>query len=202
MKFQELELKYYVQDLKKIEHHLIDLGAICVQPRIQELNLRFDTDDYSLGRAGKALRLRYDTQARLTFKGPSQSEEGVRLRQEIEFVADDFQAAQAFLLALGFKVSVIYEKYRTSYDLQGVHVVLDELPYGNFIEIEGEQASQIREMNERLGLNWEVRIPESYTVLFDRLRLNWNLQFRDLTFDNFVGLSFSAADLGVFPADN
>lgn len=202
MKYQELELKYYVNNHKEIEKKLIDLGAICVQPRIQEINLRFDTEDYSLGRAGKALRLRFDTQARLTFKGPSQFEDGARLRQEIEFVADDFQAAQAFLLALGYKISVIYEKYRTSYDLQNIHIVLDELPFGNFMEIEGEDTSGIRRLADQLGLSWEARIPESYTVLFERLRLEKNLPFRDLTFDNFDGLSFSADDLGVTPAEH
>ncbi len=201
MEYKELELKYYVQDLDRLERRLAALGAHCVQPRTQEFNLRFDTPDFSLTHAGKALRLRYDTQARLTFKGPSQSQEGIRLREEIEFVADNFQAAQAFLIALGFQVSMMYEKYRTTYDLGSVHILLDELPYGAFVEIEGPDPAQIRVVNEQLGLEWEKRIAESYTVLFDRLRLNMGLSFRDLIFENFKEIHPTAAELGVQPAD-
>jgi adenylate cyclase, class 2 len=201
MNYQELELKYYVNNLAAIEACLQRLNATCFQPRVKEINLRFDTDDFALSRQGKALRLRYDTQARLTFKGPSVSQEGVRLRQEIEFVADNFQAAQAFLVALGYQVSVIYEKFRTVYAIGEVHVFLDELPFGNFIEIEGPDPGQIRIVNDQLGLNWETRIAESYTVLFERLRINSNLNFRDLIFDNFEGVQLHAEDLGVQPGD-
>ncbi len=151
--------------------------------------------------AGNALRLRFDTQARLTFKGPSEFQEGVRLRQEIEFVADNFQAARDFLIALGYQISVIYEKIRTVYAIGDVHVFLDELPYGDFVEIEGPDAAQIQEVNDQLGLQWETKIAESYTVLFERLREKLNLTFRDLVFEEFRDLQLSAADLGVQPAD-
>lgn len=201
MKYQELELKYYVVDLAKIEQQLKALGAVCIEPRVKEINLRFDTADYSLTRAGNALRLRFDTQARLTFKGPSEFQEGVRLRQEIEFVADNFQAARDFLIALGYQISVIYEKIRTVYAIGDVHVFLDELPYGDFVEIEGPDAAQIQEVNDQLGLQWETKIAESYTVLFERLREKLNLTFRDLVFEEFRDLQLSAADLGVQPAD-
>jgi adenylate cyclase, class 2 len=201
MEYQELELKYYVHDLARIERLLIALGAICDQPRTREINLRFDTPDNSLSYAGKALRLRYDTQARLTFKGPSQSREGIRLREEIEFVVDNFQAAQTFLIALGYQISIIYEKYRSGYLLGDVHILLDELPYGTFVEIEGPDPTKIITVNEQLGLNWEARIPESYTILFERLRNNMGFLFRDLIFDNFQDLRISSADLEVKSAD-
>jgi len=201
MEYQELELKYYVLDLARIEQHLIALGAVCSQPRTQEINLRFDTPDYSLSNAGKALRLRYDTQARLTYKGPSQSQEGIRLREEIEFVVDNFQAAKTFLIALGYQVSLIYEKYRSGYLLGDVQILLDELPYGQFVEIEGPDPAKILAVNEQLGLNWETRIPESYTILFERLRINMGLSFRDLIFENFQGLGITSANLEIQPAD-
>lgn len=201
MNYQELELKYFVADLPAIEKQLIGSGAELYQERVREVNLRFDTPDFSLSRAGKALRLRFDTQARLTFKGPSEDLQGVRLRQEIEFVADNFQAAQAFIIALGFQISMIYEKFRCGYTLAGVAILLDELPFGNFIEIEGSNPDVIREVNDALGLNWDLRISESYTVLFERLRSKLQLPFRDLVFENFEKLDIQPMDLGVQPAD-
>ncbi len=201
MNFQELELKYYVNDLTRLQTQVQALGAVCDQERVLEINLRFDRPDYSLSKNGQALRLRYDTQARLTFKGPSQAQEGIRLRQEIEFVASDYQAAREFLLALGFQVVLIYEKYRTGYKLGDVHILLDELPYGNFVEIEGPDPAQIREINDRLGLNFDRRVEESYTVLFERLRDQLRLTIRDLVFEGFAQVPITAADLDVQPAD-
>ncbi|MCU0488954.1 MAG: class IV adenylate cyclase [Anaerolineales bacterium] len=201
MNFQELELKYYVKDLSRLQTQVQALGSVCDQERVLEINLRFDRPDYLLSKNGQALRLRYDTHARLTFKGPSQAQEGIRLRQEIEFVASDYQAARAFLLALGFQVVLIYEKYRTGYKLGDVHILLDELPYGNFVEIEGPDPAQILEVNNRLGLNFERRVEESYTVLFERLRDQLHLPTRDLVFESFAQIPITADDLGVQPAD-
>jgi adenylate cyclase class 2 len=86
----------------------------------------------------------------------------VRLRQEIEFTVSDFEAARRFLEALGYHVALMYEKYRTTYDLEGVHITLDKMPYGNFIEIEGPDPASIRRINEQLGLDWEQRVPATH----------------------------------------
>jgi adenylate cyclase class 2 len=198
---QESEVKYYISDLPALERRLQSLGAQLVQPRVHEINLRFDVADGELVKTGQVLRLRQDSEARLTYKGPSQTEEGVRVRQEIEFIVSDHRAARAFLEALGYHVSMGYEKYRTSYDLGGAHVVLDEMPYGDFTEIEGPDPAIIQAVNQRLGLDWETRVPESYTVLFELLREKLGLPFTDLTFENFQQLSISPADLDVRPAD-
>jgi adenylate cyclase class 2 len=198
---QESEVKYYISDLPALERRLQSLGAQLVQPRVHEINLRFDVADGELVKTGQVLRLRQDSEARLTYKGPSQTEEGVRVRQEIEFIVSDHRAARAFLEALGYHVSMGYEKYRTSYDLGGAHVVLDEMPYGDFTEIEGPDPAIIQAVNQRLGLDWEARVPESYTVLFELLREKLGLPFTDLTFENFQQLSISPADLDVRPAD-
>jgi len=67
MAHEEIEAKFYVQDLDKIAARLQQLGARRVQERTRELNLRFDLPDGSLGRSQRVLRLRQDTQARLTY---------------------------------------------------------------------------------------------------------------------------------------
>ena len=41
--------------------------------------------------------------------------------QELEFTVGDFDMARAFLQALGYQVSMIYEKYRAGYDWEGMH---------------------------------------------------------------------------------
>lgn len=193
----ELEVKFYLPGLSALQARLEALGAQLAQPRVHEVNLRFDTPNGSLARSYRVLRLRQDTQARLTYKGPGSIQDGARLRQELEFTVGDFATAQALLKALGYQVSVMYEKYRTTYHLDNVEVTLDEMPYGDFAEIEGPDGASIRAAADRLGLDWGTRILDSYLMLFDRLRASLGLAFRDLSFANFEGVSVTPEMLGV-----
>lgn len=201
MENQEIEVKYFVNDLGAVRERLEALGAALIQPRLLETNLRFDTPERRLGRALQVLRLRQDSAARMTFKGPAHGEGGARVRQEIEFTVEDFARARQFLEALGYEVVMIYEKYRAVYDLAGVHVTLDEMPYGDFVELEGPDVQTIQLVNARLGLNWGRVVPASYTMLFEQLAQKKGLRMRDLTFAAFAGLVITPQDMDLLPAD-
>lgn len=198
---QELEVKLYLSDLPAYQKRLEALGARLKEPRLHEINLRFDTNDGTLTDAAQVLRLRQDTAARLTYKGPGETLNEVYARKEIEFAVSDYNSARDLLEALGYQVSLMYEKYRTTYEIDGLQVTLDEMPYGNFTEIEGPDPKGIRSMADSLGLDWEARIVDSYTSLFDHLREKLGLTFRDLSFDNFGGIDITPQDLGIIPAD-
>jgi len=198
---QELEVKFYLKDLGALERKLKSIEANLVQPRIFETNLRFDTRDGELNQGGRVLRLRQDAQAVLTYKGPSQPRQDVNIRQEIEFTVSDFTAARHFLEALGFQVAVTYEKYRTTYSLDEVEIVLDEMPFGDFMEIEGPDPTSIQDIAGKLGLDWEARCMESYMGLFRRVQETRRLAFRDLTFLNFNQVKITPEELAVKAAD-
>ena len=201
---QEIESKFYVLDIKKVETRLQNLEARLIQPRILETNLRFDLPDSRLRSEGRVLRLRQDTEARLTYKASGQSEQGVVNRTEIEFTVEDFAKAKLFLEALGYQKLLEYEKYRTTYELLlggRVHVMLDELPYGNFVEIEGESIQIIHLMAEQLHLNRNAAISKSYSALFENARQALKLPFKDLTFANFADVEVFPEQLQVQPAD-
>jgi len=198
----ETEIKFYIQDLDRLRQRLLACGAGLEQPRQHELNLRFDTPDGSLSREKRVLRLRKDAGTWMTYKGPSQSGADVTVRQEIEFGVGDFDAARRFLEALGYHVSVMYEKYRATYLLEGLKVTLDELPYGCFIEIEGPDAASIHKVADKLGVDWSARVVESYLALFDRVREHMALPILNLSFEAFEGVTVEAADLGVRPGDS
>lgn len=198
---QEIEVKFYLSRPEGLQGRLEALGAQLAHPRVHEINLRFDTPTHELLRSGRLLRLRQDTEAHITYKGPGRLEGGARLRQELEFIASDFDMARAVIEALGYELMMMYEKQRTTYALGEVLVTLDELPYGNFAEIEGPDGESIQQAAFRLGLNWEHRILESYTVLFEFARNSLGFTFRDLIFGNFANLTISPDALGVSPAD-
>jgi hypothetical protein len=69
------------------------------------------------------------------------------------------------------------------------------------VEIEGPTSEAIAPVADSLKLDWEARINDSYTVLFDRARATLNLPFRDLLFDNFRSVAARPEHLGVRFAD-
>lgn len=202
---QETEAKFYVRDLNKIKSRLDGLNARLLQERVLETNIRFDLPGARLRAEGRVLRLRRDTTTKFTYKSASTNQQGVLSREEIEFEVEDFEKAKRFLEALGYQKLVYYEKYRTTYTLQpsegSIHIMLDELPYGNFVEIEGETVDAIHAIADQLGLHWEAAIATSYNALFDRARNALKLSVPDLSFADFANLEVESAHLGVRAAD-
>jgi len=197
---RELEVKFYLSRRKEMEAKLNSLGKLSA-PRVHEVNLRLDTADLALLSTGRLLRLRQDARARVTYKGVGSEEGGARLRQELEFTVSDFNTTLALFEALGYQVYLMYEKYRTTYRLGNVEVALDEMPTGDFLEIEGPDSKSIRSTALQLELNWEARILDSYTVLFARTQAQLGLEFRDLSFENFKGMTVTPQAMGVVIAD-
>jgi adenylate cyclase class 2 len=194
---KEIEAKFFVRDLAVFEQRLQEMGAKLTAERVFERNLRFDNREGDLNRERQALRLRQDANAVMTFKGPSREGASVSERLEIEFQVSDFNAARRLLEALGYEVAVIYEKYRTTYSFGELEVVLDELPFGRFIEIEGPSPSSIRRLANALGLRWEVRSSASYLALFYQVRAARGLAARNLTFEEFEGIVAAPKDLAL-----
>ncbi|MGQ9909487.1 MAG: class IV adenylate cyclase [Candidatus Flexifilum sp.] len=192
--FSEHEIKLYVRDLAEVERRLIAAGAPLLAPRVHEVNVRYEDASGSLTPAHQVLRLRRDARVRLTYK----DEHGVplpgggRTRFEAEVEVSDFAAMDAILNKLGFHPYMTYEKYRTTYALAGAEIALDEMPYGTFVEIEGEPDA-ISAAVARLALHDAPPIPLGYAVLFERLKAALGLTCVDLTFANFAGVTVPEA---------
>ena len=210
---QETEAKFFVLNLDGIRRRLQALEALLIQKRVLETNIRFDLPDGGLRSEGRVLRLRQDTETKLTYKSGSTNQQGVLSRNEIEFGVEDFEKARQFLEALGYQKLFYYEKYRTTYellqtsevikDLGGlVHVMLDELPYGSFVEIEGENIESIKAIAYKLNLKWDAAIPTSYHMLFERLCAKHpELDRAELSFSALRGRNISVEELSIRAGD-
>ena len=192
----EIEVKFLVENLATIRRRLERAGGSLSKPRTYEHNIRFDTPWQSLMLQGKLLRLRQDTVARITLKGePEETRSSeVRIREEIEMEVEDFDTAVAILEKIGFEQVQVYEKYRATYQLDRVEAVLDEMPFGNFVELEGSERA-IRSAADRLGLDWDKRILTNYLALMAELKTAHNFPFDDLTFENFATFPVAMSDL-------
>jgi adenylate cyclase, class 2 len=194
----ETEVKLYIPHLEHVQAQLESLAAKLTAPRIYESNIRFENVEQTLTRADIVLRLRQDTRTRLTYKDSTSVQDGIVTRTELEVEVSDFATMQTILEKLGYHPHMNYEKYRTTYELDGAEIVLDEMPYGNFVEIEGE-ATVIENLITRLGLQDAMRCDGSYSDLFERVKQHLGLTFVDLSFDNFKGMdvpesAFQATD--------
>lgn len=194
----EVEVKFHVPDLATFRERLLSAGATLHKPRIYERNVRYDNAWEGLRRKGQLLRLRQDTAVRLTFKGVAHNDRNpaleAKVREELEVSIDDFDTAALILQRIGFEAKQVYEKYRETFHFGPVEVVLDEMPFGNFVELEGDEPA-IRQAAARLDLNWQQRILDNYLTLFGRLKEYHHLPFDDLTFVNFNGLNVTIADI-------
>ena len=197
----EIEVKFLLRDQALLLRKITELGLTCVQERVYEKNLRFDLPDGHLVSRKQVLRLRQDNQSRLTFKGPGVLEEDVLLRKEIEVVVSDFEGTKRLLEALGYQVVMMYEKYRANYQMDGLVISVDEMPFGLFVELEGESPAQLRHAAEIFGFDWDARINLSYSALLNTFNQNTGLKFRDLSFENFSDLKVNPNDLGLRFAD-
>lgn len=201
MAFQEREIKFYIQNLPAMAERLHICGAQLTRERTLERNILMDTSDRRLRNTGSLLRLRQDDRARVTYKEKTRVESGIRTRTEIEFTVDNFSVARKLFEALGYQATVIYEKFRVVYRLGDVEVTLDELPIGNFVEIEAPNNAMIEGVAQILGLEWSKGIALNYLGLFEVARRKLGFSFNDLTFENFREIEVLARDLGVAPAD-
>lgn len=192
----EVEAKFFVADLAQLRETLLTLGAEQKKERVFEKNIRFETKGNGLFANRQLLRLRQDAEVRLTFKGEpkEQIDTEVKVREEIEVSVSDFGAMQAILERVGFHPEQVYEKYRETFTLNGLEVVLDELPYGDFVELEGVE-EMIKKTAVSLSLPWSQRINTNYLGLMAVLKAHHNLSFDDLTFENFVGIEATVADI-------
>ncbi len=147
-----------------------------------------------LTRTFQVLRLRQDDHARFTYKRRESGGNGsVSSRREIEFEVSNFEDARLFLEALGYQVYITYEKFRRTYHLAGLEIMLDETPLGDFIEIEGPDAPSIETLAAALHLNWGARSLEGYIMLLDKVKAIHS-KIKNMAFDEFTDLEITPAE--------
>lgn len=114
---------------------LKELGAVFAYETFEENYLHRGA---VLDERNAVLRLRKtgDTTL-LTYKEKVGNIDDFKHKIEFETIVSDVDAMESIIDKLGYKLSVVYEKHRKAWHLGNVEVVLDELPFGYYMEIEG-----------------------------------------------------------------
>jgi adenylate cyclase, class 2 len=163
----EIEKKYRLtaEERDRVLQRLTQVGA---EDRGEEFEENTIYGGGSLQRGTSVLRLRrVGNKALLTYKQRIAGASPVKRQREDETAVDDPSAMALILDALGFKPVMIYEKRRRTWSLERTEVVIDELPFGLFMEIEGDERD-IDAAEQTLGIGGLPAELETYPQLTEK----------------------------------
>lgn len=149
----ETEKKYRLDKKRLVElsAKLDSIGAVFTGERFEENYLHRGG---TLDERGAMLRLRkIGDITHFTYKEKLRNDSDYKHKIEFETVVSDVEATENIIEKLGYHLSVVYEKHRKAWHLGNVEVVLDELPFGLYMEIEGsiediEAAEKLLEIDD------------------------------------------------------
>lgn len=160
---REREVKVLNIDKEEIEKKLIGLGAVLVKDEDQ-INYRFDTDDYFLKKKYMGyLRIRItknnlsgETKTTMTFKR-SIKRDSLRVNEEIDTDISDWESASQIIELLGYKQKRPGYKHRRSYVYENILFEIDtwdEKTYSKpYLEIEVTSEEELEKAIQLLNLD-------------------------------------------------
>ena len=135
----EQEVKFFIKTPAAMHQRIHATGAR-PKPKVFEVNTCYDTAQYHIANSDGVLRLRQDDACRLTLKcRPGINDSDVKVYRELEVQVSDFDTTEKILGGLGYHPVRRYEKWRQTYILNDTLLCMDTLPFGNFLEIEGDK---------------------------------------------------------------
>lgn len=167
----ETEAKFKVSDIDSFEQTLVDLKA-------EFVHIVRQTDTYfsspKVMRKGTGMRIRKEKTAEgevvwVTFKGPRVRGE-FKSKNEIELKVDNADKALALLEELTLSPSLVIDKLRKIYEIDGCQVCLDKVNrLGMFIEIEGPDDATIESVRCKIGLKDHRHLNRGYAHMMSNL---------------------------------
>ncbi len=133
----ETEKKYRLDKklLVELTAKIAAVGGVFAYERFEENYLHRGG---ILDERGAVLRLRKTLESTvLTYKEKIGSQAEFKQQIEHETIVTDVEAMEAIIERLGYVLAIVYEKHRKAWHLGNTEVVLDELPFGFYMEIEG-----------------------------------------------------------------
>lgn len=148
----EIEKKYRLKsdERERLAARLLEVGAERAGIEFEE-NTIYTGGNLAAKRSVLRLR-RVDGKAILTYKERFPTSSAIKRQREEETRVGDAEALAAILDALGFSPALVYEKRRETWRVANTLVMVDELPFGLFAEIEGEEDA-IKETEQKLELS-------------------------------------------------
>ena len=147
----EVEKKFRLTKRQRdaVLKRLPEIGASLEGEEFEE-NTLYDGEVLHDGACVLRLR-RVGGRATLTYKKRLPGASPIKQQREEETAVADPDAMAAILEALGFTAALVYEKRRQTWRFGRTEIVIDVLPFGLFMEIEG-RVNEIKLVERKLGM--------------------------------------------------
>ena len=166
----EIEIRAKVDDLKKIEQRVIELGAEFVKQK-KQVDVYYGEIDL-IKKLGYSFLIRVRSEGDkkyLTYKGAETKIDGVW--EEYEFNIENDVTAKAMLSAMGLDKVIEVNKSRKEYKLENLTICLDDIAdLGLFIEIESQDDDDINKIKlndfmKKLDITEDQIINKGYVTM-------------------------------------
>jgi adenylate cyclase class 2 len=186
----EKEIKIQISDISELITLLSSLGAEFISREFQRTFL-LDTTDSKLKSQGMFLRVRSGVPNTVTLKKKIKQDINVRERIEYETDVKDVKTMLTIFESLGFTNKRIMEKYRVNFAFNNTVVSVDEMPFGFYAEIEGNE-SDISEVVKLLKIDPDKKILITYWDIWEDYKNKNNVSGEDIIFSaNYESTTFN-----------
>lgn len=165
------QVKYKVDDFDSMSKKLIELEAIFVGG-VLEKTIRYDTSNHKFLEKNIFIRTKSGIKNVLTIKEKTNElDPNILERYTTEIEIDDIQKMEYFLETIGLNKKWIMEKYRLYFKFMDNEITIDELPFGIYLEIKGDD-KEIKKISKLLGLKLKDAIKVTYWDIYDKIKTN------------------------------
>ncbi|SRR5258708_613896 len=177
----EQEIKIKIENPEELISKLTALKAEKIGQNFQRTT-RMDTPNMDLEKNGTFLRVRTGYKNTVTLKKHlKESSKEVFEREEIETEVKDTNKLADIFANLGFTKRLIMEKYRMDFKYKDLTISIDELPFGFYVELEGEP-EEIFKVAKELDFDIANKIMITYWDLFEEYKKQNNVQGENIIF--------------------
>lgn len=160
----EIEAMFADVDHDEARTKITALGGVCKHPMRDMRRALVETAQMKQDDA--FLRVR-DEGDKVTMTYKRHDDYGLHGTKEVEVIVSDFDTTLELLKASGLEPTTYQESRRETWKLGEVEVVLDEWPWiPTYIEIEGESEEAVRDVAEKLGLDWSVALHGGVDIIY------------------------------------
>ncbi len=162
----EIEIKFLDIDPTLIRQKLREIGGKLIYPERFMKRKNFDYPDKRLEKIGGWVRLR-DEGDKATLSYKQLDDRTLHGTKEIPLEVDNFGKTENFLAAIGLSAFAYQETKREKWTLGHTDITIDTWPWiPMFIEIEGLDEKTLREVVDKLGLDWSKGIHGSVEIAY------------------------------------
>lgn len=165
----EKQVKYKIDNFDFISKKLIEMEAIFIGGFLEK-SIRYDNENLDYSKNGIFLRSKKGIKNVLTLKEiPNIESQSSLERIKTEIEVDDILKLDYLLEKIGLNKKFIMEKYRLYFKYKDNEITIDELPFGLYMEIKGND-NEIKKVIKFLNIKQKNLIKCTYWDIYDRIK--------------------------------